>query len=627
MSNMSTSSTSSKSIAIIDFGSQSMHLLANKIRNLGAHSIIVNSDITAQELTKKNVAGVIISGGPDSVYLENSLSVDTKIFELNIPILGVCYGHNLIADYFGGKVQPAKVGEYGKVELQITQTDSEIFSKKNKIPQKSIAWMTHGDEVSELPKDFEIIASTQDCKIAGMQNKEKQIFGFQYHPELSHSEFGVDMLENFVQICGVSGDWTLNDFIDEEIVKIQQQCEGKKVFLLVSGGVDSSVCFALLTKALGKDRVFGCLVDHGMMRLHEAQEVTEMLAEAGFDLHTEEASEKFLGNLAGIFEPEKKRNSIGNDFLELQAEIAERMNLNPNEWLLGQGTIYPDTIESGATKNSDKIKTHHNRVERIQVMIEQGLIIEPIVDLYKDEVRKVGTLLGLSDKLISRHPFPGPGLGVRVLCAESESVLENVENIETEINATLKNKNLENISAKVLPIKSVGVEGDKRSYKHPIVLYPENIETLPNLTFKNLEILGEVASDIANSISDINRVLISVSGKKVPEKFTVEKSEMTKERIATLQKCDAIVRNAIFGREDCTNIWQFPVVLAPVFVNGKEAIILRPIESENAMTAIAAPLPQDVLEKIVSTIQKDVPEIESIFYDLTGKPPGTIEWE
>ncbi len=620
-------SNTTQSIAIIDFGSQSMHLLANKIRNLGAHSIIVNSDITAKELTEKNVAGIIISGGPDSVYLENSLSVDTEIFELNIPILGVCYGHNLIADYFGGTVQPAQVGEYGKIELDIIKTNSAIFSQKNKIPKKSITWMTHGDEVSELPENFEIIASTNDCKIAAMENTKKKIFGFQYHPELSHSEFGVDMLENFIEICGVSGDWTLNDFIDNEIIKIRKQCEGKKVFLLVSGGVDSSVCFALLTKALGKDRVFGCLVDHGMMRLNEGIEVTEMLAEAGFDLHTEEASEKFLKNLAGLFDPEKKRNSIGNDFLELQAEIAERMNLNPNEWLLGQGTIYPDTIESGATKNSDKIKTHHNRVERIQVMIEQGLIIEPIVDLYKDEVRKVGTLLGLSDKLISRHPFPGPGLGVRILCAETENLVENAENLETKIHTIVKNKNFKKISAKILPIKSVGVEGDKRSYKHPVVLYPENTTTLPDLTSKNLELLGNLASDIANSIVEINRVLISVSGKQNPEKFTVEKSEMTKKRIATLQVCDGIVRNAIFGREDCKHIWQFPVVLAPVFVNSKESIILRPIESENAMTAIAAPLPNDVLEQIVSEIQKEVPEIESIFYDLTGKPPGTIEWE
>ena len=300
------------------------------------------------------------------------------------------------------------------------------------------------------------------------------------------------------------------------------------------------------------------------------------------------------------------------------------MNLNPNEWLLGQGTIYPDTIESGATKNSDKIKTHHNRVERIQVMIEQGLIIEPIVDLYKDEVRKVGTLLGLSDTLISRHPFPGPGLGVRVLCAETESVLKNEKELETQINKNLIEHKNTSLQVKILPIKSVGVEGDKRSYKHPAVLYSENI---PELNAENIEQFGSIASNIANSISEINRVLISVSGKSIPEKFSVEKSEMTKKRIATLQKCDAIVRNTIFGRSDCSHIWQFPVVLAPAFVSGKEAIILRPIESENAMTAIAAPLPKEVLQTIVSTIQNEVPEIESIFYDLTGKPPGTIEWE
>ncbi len=612
-----------QSIAIIDFGSQSMHLLANKIRNLGAHSIIVNSDITASELREKGVVGVIISGGPDSVYWENSLSVDTQIFEMGIPILGVCYGHNLIADYFGGTVEPAKVGEYGKVTLNITVPNTKLFSIKKTIPKHSIAWMTHGDEVSKLPNGFEVIASTKDCKIAAMQNAEKNIYGVQFHPELSHSEFGVDMLENFVEICGVSGEWSLHDFIDEEVKKIQKQCEGKKVFLLVSGGVDSSVCFALLTKALGKERVFGCLVDHGMMRLHEAEEVKKMLSDAGFDLHVEEASEKFLGNLKGVYDPEKKRNSIGNDFLAVQSEVAERMNLNPDEWVLGQGTIYPDTIESGATKNSDKIKTHHNRVERIQVMIEKGLIIEPIVDLYKDEVRVVGKLLGLSDELLLRHPFPGPGLGVRVLCTQKADILENIHEVEKAI-YTIQEQFDYNGDIKILPIKSVGVEGDKRSYKHPVVLY---FHAVPELTAESIEKIGEFANSIVNSISEINRVLISVSGEPCPDEVEVKDAQMTRERIAILQRCDAIVREVIFGRDDCAHIWQFPVVLAPVLVHGKEAIILRPIESENAMTAVVAPLPKDVLNTIIERIQREVPEISSIFYDLTGKPPGTIEWE
>lgn len=602
------------SIFVLDFGGQYSHLIANRIRRCGAYSEIVHNTISAEELIKKNPAGIILSGGPHSVFDPTAPKIDAKILELGIPILGICYGHQLIVQTLGtGTVKNADTQEFGKAELQIL-CPSNIT--KN-ITHNAVMWMNHGDEVTHVPDDFEILGSTSDCPVALMGDTKKNIYGAQFHPEVSHSEYGMQLLQNFVVICKTDNTWTIENFVETQIIKIQKQCEGKKVFLLVSGGVDSSVCFALITKALGKDRVFGCLVDHGMMRKNEADEVKKMLASAGFDdLHVEYASEKFLGNLTEKYKPEDKRVSIGNDFLELQAEISERMNLNPNEWLLGQGTIYPDTIESGGTEHASKIKTHHNRVERITKMIAEGKIIEPISDLYKDEVRDVGRELGLPEELVSRHPFPGPGLGVRVLCAQQPDILDKFEDREKKLNIQYPE-----YTAKILPIRSVGVQGDSRSYRHPVVLYRNTIKNI------NWESVGNIATEISNTDPEINRVLICVNSEKnIPENFSVQQTQMTPKRISVLQEVDAIVREEIFSKS-CSHIWQFPVVLVPVFVGNKESIILRPIESENAMTATFAQLPKKILEKIITRIEDEIPQISQIFYDLTGKPPGTIEWE
>lgn len=605
----------SHSIFVLDFGGQYAHLIANRIRRCGAYSEIVPSNISAKELKEKKPAGIIFSGGPHSVFENNSPQADPDILELGIPILGICYGHQLIATIYDGEVTGADTQEFGKAELQ-SATNNKEYSIMKGIPSGAIMWMNHGDEVTKVPSGFEIISSSEDCEIALMGNTKKHIYGAQFHPEVTHSEYGMQFLENFVEICGAKGSWTIGNFIEEEIEKIQEQCKGKKVFLLVSGGVDSSVCFALLTKALGKDRVFGCLVDHGMMRLNEAEEVKKMLSDAGFnDLHVEYAAQKFLKSLQGVFSPEEKRIKIGEDFLNLQAEITERMNLNPDEWILGQGTIYPDTIESGGSKHASKIKTHHNRVERIEKMIEEGKVIEPIAELYKDEVREVGRELGLGNTLISRHPFPGPGLGVRVLCTEKEDLLKDATEREKRIQ-----KKYPEFEARVLPIRSVGVQGDSRSYRHPVVLFSES----GNFSFTKI---GKIATEISNNDPELNRVLVNLFAEKAPdENFSVQRSEMTTERISLLQKADSIVRKSIAGRKDCEHIWQFPVVLAPVGIGG-ESIILRPIESENAMTAVAAELPDEVLAKIIARIESEIPEIDFIFYDLTGKPPGTIEWE
>lgn len=597
-------------IVVFDFGGQYAHLIANRIRRLGAYSEIVSNDISKEELLQKNPAGIIFSGGPHSVYEENAPLVSKDILEMNIPVLGICYGHQIIAHVLGGIVESSPIHEFGKSEVAIEKNEG-IF--KN-IPQNSIMWMSHGDHVIKVPEGFLVSANTKDCSIAAMSNLEKNIYGIQFHAEVTHSEKGLLLLQNFIAICGVENTWNIGDMIEESIQSIQKKCEGKKVFLLVSGGVDSSVCFALLSKALGKERVFGCMVDHGMMRKNESEEVKTMLCNAGFsDLHIENAQEKFLDSLKGITNPEEKRKIIGNLFLELQTEVSQRMNLSPKEWILGQGTIYPDTIESGGTKHASKIKTHHNRVDAIQQMINAGQIIEPVADLYKDEVREVGRKLGLSENLISRHPFPGPGLGVRVLCTEKEDILENKEYYEQSIQDQYPL-----CTAKVLPIRSVGVQGDGRSYRHPVVLFfKEN-------TIPKWNTLLSMATNISNTYPQINRVLWGVQGSM--SEYSVEPKYMTKDRINTLQQADAIVRQCIQDHS-CSHIWQFPVVLAPVLQHEKEAIILRPIESENAMTATAAQLPDDILQSIIHRINSEVPAISSIFYDLTGKPPGTIEWE
>ena len=604
-----------RSIFVFDFGGQYAHLIANRIRRLGAHSEIVSNTIRAEELQKRNPAGIILSGGPHSVFEDNAPQIDSEVLQLGIPVLGICYGHQLIAKTLGGEVKGAKTHEFGKSFFR-PSCPSKIFQD---LGEGSVMWMSHGDEVMQLPEGFQKIGFTDDCSVAAMGNEKTNIYGVQFHPEVTHSEKGMVLLKNFVDLCGVQETWSLDGFLELQVQKIQEQARGKKVFLLVSGGVDSSVCFALLEKALGKDRVFGCLIDHGLMRKDEAQEVKEMLASAGFDdLHIENAEEKFLSHLKGVFAPEEKRTIIGDSFLEVQAEVAKRLHLDSEEWILGQGTIYPDTIESGGTEHASKIKTHHNRVPQIEAMIQEGRIIEPIADLYKDEVRVLGRMLGLPEKLIARHPFPGPGLGVRILCAREYDPVLNAESLEMQIKEELP----ETMTAKILPIRSVGVQGDGRSYRHPIAIFlREKQESY------DWEMLEAISTKLLNTISQGNRVVLSLSHSHPPQIQPSMRSEIEKNRIRVLQEADFLVRMHCerFASESA-HIWQFPVVLAPIFSEGGEAIILRPIESENAMTANFAKLHKSFLDTITEKLLA-IGGISQVFFDLTHKPPGTIEWE
>lgn len=607
-------------IVIVDFGAQYAHLITNRIRRLHAYSEIVPHDISADELRQKNIAGIILSGGPKSVYGDDGLHIDPKILELGVPVLGICYGHQLLVHTLKGEVEFGTVHEFGKSAFHPLEKKGVLEN----FPDESIAWMSHVDKVISLPKGFETIGETGDCEAAAIMDAERNFYGVQFHPEVTHTERGMLLLENFVHICGVTESWEMSDFVETEIQNIQKQAAGKNVFLLCSGGVDSSVTFALLEKALGKDRVYGLFIDHGLLRKNEAVEVKVMLEAAGFqNLHVVNASEQFLGNLKGAVDPEKKREIIGNTFLQIQEQVTEELGLNPDEWLLGQGTIYPDTIESGGTKHAAKIKTHHNRVEKIEKLIAEGKIIEPVKDLYKDEVREVGRKLGLPEKMVARHPFPGPGLGVRILCANGASEVENVAEIERGIE-----EKFADVAAQVLPIKSVGVQGDFRSYRHPVVLY--GVGNKLHVVPKFWDHIEEMAAAIPNTFSKLNRVVLCISSAEKLAEPTVIKSDLSRDRIALLQEADAVVRDILEneefeGKED---IWQFPVVLCPVDFGGGETIILRPVASQEAMTASFSRIPWRIVQMMSDRIMTALEgKVSAVFYDVTNKPPGTIEWE
>lgn len=613
-------------IAILDFGSQYAHLIATRVRRLGVYSEILSTNTPASELA--NYAGIILSGGPASVYEEGAPTVDAKIFELGKPILGICYGHQLITHLLGGTVEPGQgVGaEFGKAEITIKK-NSGLFSNFAS-DEKTQVWMSHGDRVTRLPEGFEILASSSDDAYSAVGDLKRNFFGIQFHTEVAHSTKGNEILNNFLNLTGVSHDWNLGDFIDRSIEGIKAQTAQRNVFMLISGGVDSTVAFVLLVKALGQDRVYGLFVDTGFMRAGEREQVeTALKAEGINNLHIVDASEKFFTALAGVTEPEKKREIIGRVFLDVQAEKSKELNLDPEHWVLGQGTIYPDTIESGGTQNSAKIKTHHNRVPEIEALIKEGRVIEPLKELYKDEVRDVGERLGLPSSLVWRHPFPGPGLAVRILCASEADWVENHEVLEAEINAFLAEKQSEGkvqncLTAKTLPIKSVGVQGDFRTYRHPVVILGE-------ATWEELALL---APALTNRFHALNRVLYTLAPSAI-ETLAVTPGILTKDRTVRLQTADKLAMLWLKEIGEDRAVWQMPTVLVPLDVNpqnpatpSREAIVLRPIVSEEAMTAHFAQLPMAHLKELTQKLLEDT-AISAVFYDITNKPPGTIEWE
>jgi len=597
-------------IAVLDFGGQYAHLIANRIRRLGVYSEIFDGAVKAERL--KDFKGLILSGGPASLTDQKSVRCDESIFKLGIPILGICYGHQLLGYHLGGKVQKGAVREYGPAKIKFSERKKFFEGIRSVEP----VWMSHFDQVVKAPKGFKVVGKTSDCPIAAMANYQKNLYGIQFHPEVTHTPCGNTLLKNFVAITSAKKQWNIDRYIEDILKEIKTKAKNKKVFLMISGGVDSTVAFLLLAKALGQNNVYGLFVDTGFMRMNEGREVAAALKKVGVkNLHVYNASKEYFVALKGIYDPEQKRKIIGNLFLNIQEKVSNQLKLNPKDWLLGQGTIYPDTIETGGTKHADKIKTHHNQVDRIKEMDKQGKIIEPLKQLYKDEVRMVGKKLGLNDRMVWRHPFPGPALAVRMLCTKKSDLPENVREVEKDINAIIRNFRLK---AKILPIKSVGVQGDERSYKHPAMIYGK---------FPGWETLSLLSTRLINRFSEVNRVIYGLSPADF-KSLNTQNLYLTKPRVLTIQKADKIVMDFISAKKIHRDIWQFPTVLIPLSVNGKkgESIVLRPVCSEEAMTANFYQMDPKKLKELTKKLSK-IKGVSGVFYDITNKPPATIEWE
>ena len=595
-------------IAIIDFGGQYTHLICNKIRSLGSYSEVLQVDVNKKELT--GYSGIIFSGGPHSVYESNAPKCSKAILSLSIPILGICYGHQLLNELLGGKVEKSSNKEYSKAKLNsLNKSDLLIDVKLNET-----VWMSHGDEVVNLAPNLYVIASTKDCEYAIVGDDNKKLYGLQFHPEVTHSECGDKILLNFLKICGCDLLWSAENFLEELYKSIRDAVSDKKVFMLVSGGVDSTVAYVLLNKALGVGRVIGVHIDNGFMRFKESEQVMNELVDCGIDtLELFDAKELFLDAVKNISDPQEKRKIIGEVFLDAVDEYQKYLNWSPDDFIIAQGTIYPDTIESGGTENSSLIKTHHNRVDKILDLIKQGKVIEPIKNFYKDEVRQIGYSFGLAKHFIERHPFPGPGLAVRTLCS-SKSFFNKKSTFENMLEKSLKP-----YQCRILPIKSVGVQGDKRTYAQPLVLYGD----------LNWDILEKFSIELTNKYSEINRVIYHLAGLKFHDKdIWISESYLTKDRLDLLSKIDYFVMQKITSANLYDKIWQMPIVLLPVASKqGENSIVLRPINSLEAMTANFSTLPKKIIMELGKDIIEKFPEINAVLYDITHKPPGTIEWE
>ena len=513
MTHLGTAKKEIDTILVLDFGSQYTQLIARRIRESNVYSEILPWDIKEEKIRSLNPKGIILSGGPDSVTNSYTPRIPQIVFDLEIPILGICYGMQTLAEQMGGQVISADHKEFGHSELQITK-DCILFHGLDKSLN---VWMSHGDQVQDLPDDFELVASTATAPIAVMQHESKPIYALQFHPEVTHTEDGQNVLNNYLfKVCKTQKDWKMDDLIAQRIEEIKNQVQDNKVLLGLSGGVDSSVTAALLHQAIG-NKLVCVFVDNGLLRKGEADEVMNTFKEnMSLNLIKSDSEEVFLRHLKGVTDPEQKRKIIGRTFIDVFDSEATKLK---NIHFLAQGTIYPDVIESSGSESKEArvIKSHHN-VGGLPEEMEMDLV-EPLRDLFKDEVRRMGVELGLSPEMLNRHPFPGPGLGVRILgevTKEKTSILKEADHIFIEelIKADLYNK-VSQAFAVHLPIKSVGVVGDERRYAEVIGL--RAVETVDFMTARwahlPYEFLEHVSNRIVNEIEEVSRVVYDISSK------------------------------------------------------------------------------------------------------------------
>jgi len=501
-------------ILVLDFGGQYCHLLARRVREHNVYSEIVPCDITPEEIEalnrSLNVKGLILSGGPSSVYQKNAPKFDEKILNLGIPVLGLCYGHQLVAHISHGKVGKGTKREYGIAHVVI---DKPVGVLKELAPKQNV-WMSHSDIVYELPEEYETLAHTEICPVAAFRHKEKHIYGLQWHPEVIHTENGMKMLRNFIfEVCKCEPNWKPESLIEKAIHEIKQTVDNGKAIIALSGGIDSSAATFLAAKAIGK-KLTAIFVDHGFMRDGEPEFVKRTFERLGVNVVAIDAQERFLRKLRGILDPEEKRKIIGMEFIRVFEEEAKKIGV---EYFI-QGTIYPDRIESGIRKHSDKIKSHHN-VAGLPTKIEFKAIIEPLRDFYKDEVREVAKMLGLPNEIVKRQPFPGPGLAVRVIGEVTREKVDLVRKadkiVSEEIEKSGLKESLWQYFAVLTETKSTGVKGDSRAYGYTVAIRAVESKEAMTASFAKIpyDVLGRISTRITNELPLVTRVVYDITHK------------------------------------------------------------------------------------------------------------------
>lgn len=575
------------SIAVVDFGGQYAHLISTKIRQLGVSSELRSPSDSVESFSK--FRGIILSGSPSSV----GSSAGEHILGIDKPVLGICYGHQFIIERMGGRVE-RRDAEYGPAILKTFKEHALLRGAC-----ASTVWTSHGDAVTSLPDGFSVIGETfidgKANRFAAVANDEMKRYGVQFHPEVDDSDQGETILSNFVfSICKCAAS-RLPFGVVQDIVKGISSAAKGQVFILASGGIDSTVCAALAARAVGHSRVKLVHIDNGFMRYLESSQVALDFKQMGFEVEVVDVSQRFVSALFGVADPEEKRRIIGDTF---SAVLEEQLSKLDDSTVAIQGTIYPDTIETGGTSGSDVIKTHHNRVPSMLRMIEQGRVLEPIRDLYKAEVREIAKEIGIPFKMRSRHPFPGPGLAIRCLCSDGKA--EPLEDLSSFGNCAM------------LPVKSVGVKGDSRCYEHPAAVW--------GMTQRK-------AAELSNALCKlpgVNRCLLSLSGRV--KSCELVQAGITWNRLELLRKVDVIVSDLL--KKHGVEVWQCPVVLLPLRVNGiqHESVAIRPILSERGMTARPAEIPDDMARALCRQLLS-MDNVSAVFLDVTTKPPATIEFE